>query len=424
MIRAFLAVLGAAVTLHGCRCLLRKCIHNQVPKVFGGIGNRMQAILARVPLLRAAPQLQLPSVLQLFLFTVQMIWQERHCDFQYEFEIEAFSVTLPGDSTEGCADRVHVKWLLGRRTNGHPGGLDRKIKNRENGHTREQDLPPDAPIVLLTPGLNCYTSNLPGTAIYASLLERPWRVGVFEKRGVGGHGAPTLQAPTFHMFGHPSDLHVVVQQVTARWPDAPLHLVGMSSGNGLSASYLALHAQDVPNLQSALLLLGGEDYNAAFMPPRGNWLSRLVFDTVLLPSSKERMLRRNETVLRAHNAQAFEAALAAKTMQKMYDISMEHFSGYADRREAERRINPFFGGSNECMLEYKVPCLVCFAEDDPVAPGGPHSSWLDVISKCGSAVLALYPSGSHLGCYENWKLSRWVDKLALEWIEAVQATPQ
>jgi len=287
-----------------------------------------------------------------------------------------------------------------------------------------QDLPPDAPIVLLTPGLNCYASNLPGTAIFARLLERPWRVGVFEKRGVGGHGASPLQAPTFHMFGHPSDLHVVVQQVAARWPGAPLHLVGMSSGNGLTASYLALHGPEVPSLRSAMLLLGGDDYNTAFMPPRANWLSRLLYDTVLLSSSKNRMLQRNETMLRAHNAEAFEAAMAAKTLQKMYDISMEHFSGYADRREAERRINPFCGGSNECMLEYKVPCLICFTEDDPVAPGGPRSSWVDVISKCGWAALALYPSGSHLGCYENWKLSRWIDRLAVEWIEAVQATPR
>jgi len=377
----------------------------------------MQAIVARVPLLREAPQLKLTSSLQLFLFAVQMMWQEKHCDSQYEFEIEAFSVALPGDSTEGCIDRVHVKWLLGCCTD------DRHV-GRHNGRKRQQDLPPDAPIVLLTPGLNCYTSNLPGTAIYASLLERPWRVGVFEKRGVGGHGASTLRAPTFHMFGHPSDLHTVVKQVAARWPGAPLHLVGMSSGNGLSASYLALHGPEVPSLQSVLLLIGGEDYNVAFMPPRANWLSRLLFDTVLLASSKDRMLRRNETVLRAHNAWAFEAALAAKTMQEMYDISMEHFSGYADRREAERHINPFFGGSNECMLEYKVPCLVCFTEDDPVAPGGPRSSWLDVVSKCGSAALALYPSGSHLACYENWRLLRWVDRLAVEWIEAVEATPR
>jgi len=399
------------------------CIQKQVPQVFGGLANRMQAILARLPLLREAPQLKLSSALQLFLFGVQQSWQEKRCDSEYEFEIEAFSVALPGDSTEGCADCVHVKWLLGRCTKDSHGKLHSKKVDAESCRNSRQDLPADAPIVLLTPGLNCYASNLPGTAIYASLLEQPWRVGVFEKRGVGGHGASTLQSPAFHMFGHPSDLHVAVQQVAARWPDAPLHLVGMSSGNGLSASYVALHGPEVPSLRSVLLLLGGEDYNVAFMPPRANWLTRLLYDTVLLSSSKYRMLQRNETVLRAHNAEAFEAAMAAKTMQNMYDISMEHFSGYANRQEAERRINPFCGGGNECMLEYKVPCLICFAEDDPVAPGGPRSSWVDVISKCDWAALALYPSGSHLGCYENWKLLRWIDRLAVEWIKAVQAMP-
>merc|ERR1712054_85000 len=100
------------------------------------------------------------------------------------------------------------------------------------------------------------------------------------------------------------------------------------------------------------------------------------------------MLCRNESVLRAHNAKAFEAAVVAKTMQEFYDICMRSFSGYTDPEEAERRINPFSGGTNECMLAFKVPCLVCFTEDDPVAPGGPRSSWVDIISKCGYAALA------------------------------------
>jgi len=277
-----------------------------------------------------------------------------------------------------------------------------------------------APVVLLTPGLNCYSANLPGTAIYSTLLEQPWRIGVYEKRGVGG-ASPRLKAPVFHMFGHPSDLHIVVKQLVQRWPDAPLHLVGMSSGNGLTSSYLALHGAEIPNLRSCLCLIGGEDYNSAFTPPRGNWLSRLVFDRALLEASKALMLRRSLSILRAHNAAALEAALNANTMQEFYDICMVYFSGYNDRDEAERRINPFNGGSNQCMLSFRVPYLVCFCEDDPIAPGGPRDSWLDVASKCEHAAVALFPTGSHLACFDTWRLSRWVDRLAVEWINAVHA---
>jgi predicted alpha/beta-fold hydrolase len=134
------------------------------------------------------------------------------------------------------------------------------------------------------------------------------------------------------------------------------------------------------------------------------------------------MVHKNRDILRKHDACGYEAAMKAKTMQEFYDITMRCFSGYSDRQEAERHINAFNGGTNKCMLEFTVPCLVCFTEDDPVAPGGPRSSWIDVVSKCENAAVALFPTGSHLACYESWSLSRWVDRLAVEWIEAVHAS--
>jgi len=244
---------------------------------------------------------------------------------------------------------------------------------------------------------------------------------VFEKRGVGPPGQRTLKQPVFHFFGHPSDLHAAIKVIVARWPQAPLHLLGMSSGNGLASSYVALHGPEVASLRSCSCLIGGENYNCAFMPTRGNWLSRLVFDTVFLVTCKERFLRRNEEILRSNNPAAYDAGMAAKTLQELYDICMEHFSGYSDRAEGERRINPFHSDTNECMLSFCVPFLVVFTEDDPVAPGGPRSSWLDVMAKCESACVAIYPYGSHLGCYDSLRLTRWVDKLAVQWIDAVEA---
>jgi predicted alpha/beta-fold hydrolase len=347
----------------------------------------------------------MPSILQLFAFAAQMMWQELRCGSQYEFDIELFNVTLPGDSTAGFADNVRVRWVQGTK-----------------GSQRRQ-LPPHAPIVLLTPGLNCYAGNLPGTAVYTKLLEQPWRIGVYEKRGVGSADdkLSKLKAPVFHMFGHPSDLHSVIKQLVVRWPDAPIHLVGMSSGNGLTSSYLALHGGEVPNLQSCLCLIGGEDYNTAFSPPQGNWLSRAVFDGALLAASKQRMLCRNSSILQGYSAKGYEAAMSAQTQQAFYDVCMSEFSGYSDREEAERRINPWNGGTNECMLSFRVPYLVCFCEDDPVAPGGPRKSWVDIISKCEFAALAMFQTGSHLACYDSWHLSRWVDRLTVEWIKAIHA---
>jgi len=341
--------------------------------------------------------------MQLIIFALQASWQEWRCDRFYAFKREEVPVDLPGKSVGCGADQVAIEWLVGRT------GFAPK------------ELPNDAPVIILLPGLNCYKASLPGTSIYEYLLDRPWRVAVFEKRGVGPPGAPGLNAPAFHLFGHPSDLHAAVLSVQALYPHAPIHLVGMSSGNGLASSYVAMYESEVANLKSCLLLIGGEDYNTAFSPPKGDWLSKIVFDKFLLEMTKERFLKRNEALLKQADADGYSAAMSAKTLQDLYDVVHRRFSGYTDPREAELRINAFTGGSCDCLTRSKVPLLIVFTEDDPGAPGGPRTSWVDSIAKCENSALALFPSGSHLGCYEGWGLQRWIDRLALQWLDAVSS---
>jgi len=377
------------------------------PRVTGGTGAKLQSALKSVPLLWSCPRgpLDFCSALQLLAFAMQMCWEELRCYLKYEFERDELDVKLPGDSTDGCPGRVAVNWLLG-----YKGTLSR-------------DLPPDAPIVLLCPGLNCYTASLPGTSIYASLLERPWRVGVFEKRGVGPPGkdgeSSKLSTPAFHLFGHPSDLHEAVLHIESKYPNAPLHIVGMSSGNGLTGSYACLHGKEAKQLRSVLLMIGGEDYNCAFQAPNATWFSGVVFDWVLLASTKSRFLKRNEATLRAKDNHAYEAAMQATTLQACYDVCMRNFSGYNDPDEGERRINPFSGGC-EALRGLEVPFLYVSTLDDPVAPGGPRPEWCDVLKDCENAALALFPCGSHLGCYDSWRFTRWSDKLVVQWVEAFE----
>eukprot|EP00405_Crypthecodinium_cohnii_P008271 CAMPEP_0206423480 /NCGR_PEP_ID=MMETSP0324_2-20121206/2703_1 /ASSEMBLY_ACC=CAM_ASM_000836 /TAXON_ID=2866 /ORGANISM="Crypthecodinium cohnii, Strain Seligo" /LENGTH=408 /DNA_ID=CAMNT_0053888043 /DNA_START=40 /DNA_END=1266 /DNA_ORIENTATION=+ len=373
----------------------------EAPKVIGGLGTQLHRILTTMPSLQELPTTPwgMPGMVQLAVFTVQILLEEIFFEATYDTEREQVEVTIPGDSTDGCTDRVNCVWIKGRK------------------HRPKRELSEDAPIVILLPGLNCYAASLPGTSMYKALLKKPWRIAVFEKRGVGTPNAPGLNAPAFHLFGHPSDLHQVVTIICGRYPKAPIHLVGLSSGNGLAGSYTALYGSQVPALRSSLLLIGGEDYNLAFAPPTGDWRTKLVFDQVLLETTKNRFLRRSEKVLRAHSEVGYAACLAAQTLQELYNLSTTYFSGYSDRAEAERRLNAF-SGSNEVLLKSPVPFLVVYTEDDPVAPGGPRQEWVGVMKRCEKAALALFPSGSHLGCYDSPLLSRWVEKLAVDWVEA------
>lgn len=374
------------------------------PRVLGGLGPRLQGILQAVPLLWECPRgpLDFSSSIQLLVFALQMCWQEYRFENDYDFHREEVPVTLPGESTSGCPGRVSIMWLRSARGQ------------------KPRELQADAPIVLLCPGLNCYTASLPGTSFYSALLERPWRVAVFEKRGVGPRKEHNIgSSPVFHLFGHPSDLHEAVTRVQKKWPSAPIHIIGVSSGNGLTGSYASMYGHEVSSLRSVLLLIGGEDYNCAFVAPKANWLTKVLFDVVLLRTTKVRFLKRNEPVLRAHNAQAYEAAMRAGTLQELYDIAMRHFSGYSDPGEAERRINVFSGGC-ESLRDIAVPFLYVCTEDDPVAPGGPRPSWVSTIAECENAALALFPCGSHLGCYNSLRFTRWVDELLIQWVEAFE----
>mmetsp|Transcript_81087 Transcript_81087/g.232979 ORF Transcript_81087/g.232979 Transcript_81087/m.232979 type:complete len:408 (+) Transcript_81087:59-1282(+) len=385
------------------RCALARRYAQKAPRIHGGFGDDLRIIFGSMPGLARVPlaPLGLSGLAQLVLFAVQMILEEFWFTSAFDSTREEFAVSLPGESTTGCPDRVAVEWIKAQKGKA------------------AQNLPDDAPIVIILPGLNCYAANLPGTSMYKELLGKSWRVGVFEKRGVGPAGSKGLKSPVFHLFGHPSDLHEVVTRVCSRWPKANLHLVGLSSGNGLCGSYTTLYGGRVPALKGSLLLIGGEDYNVAFAPPKADWRTRLVFDVTLLESTKSRFLRKNEAVLRRHSEVGYAACMAAQNLQDLYDLCMTYFSGYSDRDEAERQINGF-SGSNECLMKIPVPFLVVYTEDDPVAPGGPRPEWVEVMDRCEKAAIAMFPSGSHLGCYDSWGLSRWVDKLAAEWVVAVE----
>jgi len=376
-------------------------------KVVGGSAESFKEIVRKTPLLQSCPRgpFDFSSSVQLLIFGFQMMWEEFRFDAQYNFIREEFETTLPGDSV--AADMspgvVAMMWLLGRK------GQSPRV------------LPDDAPIVILCPGLNCYTASLPGTSVYGALLERPWRVAVFEKRGVGHHPSSVLTSPVFHLFGHPSDLHVAVVATQARYPNAPIHIAGVSSGNGLVGSYTAMYGSSAKSLRSVLMLVGGDDYNSAFAPQSPSWLTRMLFDNVLLETSKQRFLRKNWKLLEQKDAVALKAAAEATTLQSFYDITMRSFSGYADSQEAERRINAFTGDNNACFYTYPVPVLYVGIEDDPVAPGGPKLSWQHVIGACETSACALLPCGSHLGCYDSLRLTRWLDRLLVQWVDVFES---
>eukprot|EP00928_Gymnodinium_smaydae_P058400 TRINITY_DN41603_c0_g1_i1.p1 TRINITY_DN41603_c0_g1~~TRINITY_DN41603_c0_g1_i1.p1 ORF type:complete len:430 (-),score=57.08 TRINITY_DN41603_c0_g1_i1:222-1481(-) len=359
------------------------------PNVFGGVG--MGSILQSVPMLSMAQSMvQPPAVVQMLLIAAANIC----ASCPYDFMHEDVHVHLEGDSViSKTNDTCALEWLA------------------------RPELPDDAPIVIICPGLCNPKESLPGHSMYQALLTRPWRVVVFEKRGVG-YGKGRLKAPVFHLFGHPSDLHKAVQHIVKRYPSAPLHFVSFSAGNGLLGSWMRMYGESMRSrVKSAICLMGGEDYNCALQLRQTNVLDGLV-EKRLLQFTKSYFLQSNSEILKQHNADAYEEALAAESLQALYAPLMKNFSGYADPIESETKINGFADG-NGWFLQNKIPCLTIYTADDPVG-WQIHPEWLDIVKRSPFVSLALFQYGGHCACYHGWRLNRWIDELVVQWVDAVQ----
>ena len=363
-------------------------------------GSAVARIVDAVPLLHARlprPLLLSSSLAQLFVLAVQMELQEWFC--AYEFDREQLDVELDSEGERRSPDSVTLAWL--RRAD-------------------EASLARDAPIVLVLPGLCCHECNLPGTHLYRQLLQRPWRVSVFLKRGI----AAPLRSPAVDIFGHPTDLEACVRHISARHPNAPVHIVSYSSGNGLACSFAALHDASHPAVASYCLLCGGCDYRHIY-PERPSWQTDALFEKLLVPSVQTNLLAPSEALLRWHDAAGYAKAMNAKHIQPLYDAIHAHFGGYATAAEAEAKTNGVVGGNARLCDTLRTPYLHVYCDDDPVAPGGPAPSWLPRFEQDGATTCcALFPHGSHLACFDSLDVRvRWVDKLVVQWIDAVQRQP-
>jgi len=363
----------------------------RLPRVHTG-GAQMRKIIAKVPLLKSTlPRLQYPPAMQLlFVAAANVLGKNLH-----KYRSEELKVKLEGDSAlEDTEDSVWIHWL-------------------ETG----KKLAEDAPIVLLVPGLANTKDSLPGNTIYDLLVKKPWRVVTYEKRGVG-HSHKKLRVPIFHIFGHPSDFHVAVQTIQKRYPKAPLHFVSYSAGNGLVGSYLREYSDQLgPLYRGSILQNGGEDYNVGCKLRNWGMVDRMV-EARLVQFVRNYYVRDNEAILKAHNAEAFAAAMAAENLHEFYLATMRGFSGYKDPDEAEKKINGFLGG-NGWMREYKgAPSLGIYTADDPVG-WILSDEWIGNLEASPNVAGAVFAHGSHCASY-NVGGGRWLDDLIIQWVEALE----
>ena len=333
-----------------------------------------------------------------------------------------------------------------------------------------------SPIVLFSPGLRCYSQDMPGNMIIRRLYGEGFRSVVVNRRG--HTPGQKLKAPRWNLFGDVDDLEQVYWHVQQEWaaPHTAFFLHGISSGTSVVVSALAeydrrqlaleqqaeqsslsllssmssengttipLHLATImprkaPSFVASISITPGYDISKVFLPERFKY----PYNPLLLDGVKAHFIRDNEKVLRAFDSEAVDAALAASNLQELLDASAV-FAGYSNATD-------YYVGENPVNWMHLVttPTLVLNAIDDPCChvhniyeespyPQHQGKSYARLIDESLHSILAVTKSGTHCPfldsspstfsllpafirdpLYGGWMLDSWADRVSVEFYKA------
>eukprot|EP00615_Pteridomonas_danica_P012783 CAMPEP_0114338818 /NCGR_PEP_ID=MMETSP0101-20121206/7295_1 /TAXON_ID=38822 ORGANISM="Pteridomonas danica, Strain PT" /NCGR_SAMPLE_ID=MMETSP0101 /ASSEMBLY_ACC=CAM_ASM_000211 /LENGTH=327 /DNA_ID=CAMNT_0001471537 /DNA_START=203 /DNA_END=1183 /DNA_ORIENTATION=- len=262
----------------------------------------------------------------------------------------------------------------------------------------DSQLPRDAPLILLLPGLRCHSQDLPGTTFVRRAFAYGMRCVTINRRG-HTPGVP-LKSPRWSLFGDIDDLEQSYWKLKEIFPNSPFFLCGFSSGTALVIHGLGTWDHRLkmgikaPSFVAAVSISPGYDITNALL--RFTW----PYEPLLLYNCKQHFVCQNETVLRSFDSDAVDRALESQTLHGFLEASSP-FSGYGTPENMYRHSNPV-----KKVHQITTPTAVFNAKDDPcckytnafdISPYKPHEgrTYSELVHDSTQGVLALTNSGSH-----------------------------
>jgi predicted alpha/beta-fold hydrolase len=267
---------------------------------------------------------------------------------------------------------------------------------------------PAAPIVLLLHGLegSRHSGYVGSAARHAAA--RGWRLVVLEFRSCGGVLNRTLR--TYHS-GETRDLELVVAGLAARWPSAPLCLIGYSLGANVALKWLGESGDRVP-----ASVFGA----AAVSPPfdlavcarqcdtrYGGAITRLFLRT-LIPKAMAKA-RQFPGVIDA------DAVRSCRSFRRFDDLVTAPTHGFRDAEHYYR--------TQSCryyLPAIRRPTLLLAAADDPLCRPEllPH----EAVAASPFLVPQFSARGGHIGFVEGgtpWRPRRWAEGQAMRFFDTL-----
>lgn len=224
-------------------------------------------------------------------------------------------------------------------------------------------LSAEAPVLVLFHGLEGSSHSPYACALMRHFADRGWRALVVHFRSCSGQ-ANAL--PRSYHSGDSEEGDWILRRVLSRFPDAPLHAVGVSLGGNMLAKWLGERAEDAAFLRAAAVISAPLDL-AAGGAALGSGFS-LLYARNFLHSLKPKVLAKIERFPGVADAAAVRACRNLYDFDNVYTAPVHGFRNTEDywRRASAK---PVLGG-------VRVPLLLLNASNDPFMPAtmlpGPH----------------------------------------------------
>ncbi|WIA39316.1 hypothetical protein OEZ86_005431 [Tetradesmus obliquus] len=247
-----------------------------------------------------------------------------------------------------------------------------------------KDLPADAPVLILFPGLtggsgDSYVQHAVLQARHAGI-----RAAVFNSRGTAD--SPVL-TPQFYSASFTGDTREVVDHVHKRFPNSTLFAAGWSLGANILVNYLGEQGEDTP-IEAAVsmcnpfdLTISNKQINEGFNKIY-NWN---------LAAGLKRIFAKHHLVWRGHSGPAQPQLVPTCTTIREFDEAITvHSFNWED-------VDAYYAGSSSAkrIPAVRLPLLCIQALDDPIAPA--EAIPCDAIQDNPYCMLAVTPCGGHLG---------------------------
>jgi predicted alpha/beta-fold hydrolase len=252
---------------------------------------------------------------------------------------------------------------------------------------------PHAPLVVLLHGLagSTQSSNIRG--ISAALTARGVSVVAVNFRGCGP--VPSHKARGYHA-GETEDVEAVLASLGQRFPDSPLHAVGISLGGNVLLCHLGSRGASSP-LHRAVAVCPPVDLQRC-MESLSTGLAR-GYQWYLLRGLKQTALRK-QSVLQSAGVDV-SAVQNSRSFRDFDDAVTAPLFGFHDADDYYTRCS-----SRSFLRGIHVPTTVLFAADDPFM----HPSMIPAPHELAPAVrFEVSARGGHVGFVSGWGRC-WLDQ--------------